>query len=360
MTASGLRCFGSLENLPPSANALLDGVGSRHLFTSRPWYESFVAAGLSSDAKPLFFGLVDSADRVSAMIACQRSPLADPAVSSLTSFYSCDFRPLISPDCDVPTVAFDLGGQLADHFSGEAAIRIDSLDASLPELPSFLAGLKRPGRALLRYAHFGRWSEDVAVRAFSDYLAARDGALRELIRRKGAKLNRQGAEFVLIGAGDPPAVTERGIADYQAVYAASWKEAEPFPDFQPVLMRKLAGAGWLRLAICRIGGRPIAAQLWAVVAGTATVLKLAHDRAFDKDSPGTVLTAFAIRTLMESERIDSIDFGRGDDAYKRAWARNRAAHIGVLSVDIKRRPALVARHIAGAALRRLRGGRPNP
>ena len=50
-----------------------------------------------------------------------------------------------------------------------------------------------------------------------------------------------------------------------------------------------------------------------VVAGTATVLKLAHDKAFDRASPGTVLTGFAIRTLMENDGIGMLDFGRGDD-----------------------------------------------
>ncbi|MDB5397013.1 MAG: hypothetical protein JWM91_4519 [Rhodospirillales bacterium] len=209
---------------------------------------------------------------------------------------------------------------------------------------------------MVRYAHFGRWWESVEGRSFADYLSARDGALREVIRRKGAKLEREGAAFALTGTDSTAVEVARSIADYEAVYAASWKEAEPFRGFQPTLMRNLASAGWLRLATCRLNGRPIATQLWVVVGRTATVLKLAHDRQFDKQSPGTLLTAFAIRTLMEGEGIASIDFGRGDDAYKRAWATNRTAHVGVLSIDIKRRPMLVARHLVGTALRRLRGG----
>jgi CelD/BcsL family acetyltransferase involved in cellulose biosynthesis len=68
-----------------------------------------------------------------------------------------------------------------------------------------------------------------------------------------------------------------------------------------------------------------------------------------------VLTAFAIRTLMENDRIESLDFGRGDDPYKRGWATNRTPHIGVLSVSIARRPGLIARHFLGAAIRKLRG-----
>lgn len=357
MNQFSLEYFGAIEALPPSASGLFDEVGRESLFTSRPWYESFIAAGLQPDAELLFFVLGDGEGQTNAMIACQRRMGGNPTVSSLTSFYSCDFRPLIAPYCDARSIAFHLGRKLADHLAGEAVIGFDSLDTSLPTLEPFLEGLARPGRAVLRYAHFGRWWENLDGRGYADYLTARNGALREVIRRKGAKLEREGATFVLIGAGSSVGEVERSIADYEAVYAASWKEAEPFPEFQPTLMRKLAEVGWLRLAICRQNDRPIAAQLWVVVGRTATVLKLAHDRQFDKQSPGTLLTAFAIRTLMEKDQIASIDFGRGDDAYKRAWATNRTGHIGVLSVDIKRRPMLVARHFAGAALRKLWRGR---
>ncbi len=340
--------------IPASADALFDTVGSRHLFTSRPWYEAFLAAGLASEDEPLFFVLGDNGPP-HAVIPCRRARHGDPAISSLTSFYSCDFRPLIAADRDGAATAFALGRQLADRLSGEPAFGFDSLDSTLPILEPLIAGLVRPGRALLRYAHFGRWWENLDGRTFVEYLAARDGALREVIRRKGARLERDGATFAMIGGANTQAEIEAGISDYETVYAASWKEAEPFPAFQPTLMRRLAAAGWLRLALLYLDGRPIAAQLWVVVDGTATVLKLAHDTAFDRASPGTVLTAFAIRTLMENDGVASLDFGRGDDPYKRGWATNRTPHIGVLSVDIARRPGLIARHFLGAAARKLRG-----
>jgi CelD/BcsL family acetyltransferase involved in cellulose biosynthesis len=343
----------SYSSIPPMAAALFDTVGGRHLFTSRPWYDAFLAAGLQPEAEPLFFVLAGGG-QPRAVIPCRRTRYGDPTVSSLTSFYSCDFQPLIAAGQDHAETAFDLGRQLADRLSGEAAFGFDSLDSTLPILEPLLAGLARPGRALLRYAHFGRWWENLEGRTFAQYLAARDGALREVIRRKGARLERDGATFAMIGAGATAAEIAAGIADYEAVYAASWKEAEPFPAFQPILMRRLGEAGWLRLAICRQGGRPIAAQLWVVVGGTATVLKLAHDREFDRASPGTVLTGFAIRTLMESDRVASLDFGRGDDPYKCGWATSRTPHIGVLSVSIARRPGLIARHFMGAAARKLR------
>jgi CelD/BcsL family acetyltransferase involved in cellulose biosynthesis len=173
-----------------------------------------------------------------------------------------------------------------------------------------------------------------------------------VVRRKGNRFERAGGSFALVEAEG----VEKGIDDYEAVYARSWKEPEPFPLFQPTLMRALARAGWLRLALCHIEGRPVAAQLWVVVGGRATVLKLAHDKEFDRLSPGTLLTAFAIRALMERDRIRSLDFGRGDDAYKRAWTSRRTPHIGVLWTSLAKRPVMAARHLLGELLRRRRGG----
>src|ERR1051325_3124535 len=82
--------------LPPAAVLLLAGAGRENLFTSRPWFEAFVAAGLTPSAEPLFFTL-NGADGPRALLPCRRLADGDPSVSSLTSFYSCDFRPLIAP-----------------------------------------------------------------------------------------------------------------------------------------------------------------------------------------------------------------------------------------------------------------------
>jgi CelD/BcsL family acetyltransferase involved in cellulose biosynthesis len=348
-----VRCE-TIDAMSAAAQTLLDGPGSAHLFTSRPWFETFVAAGLAESARPLFLSLED--DGVAqALLPCERTPPgAAAAIIGLTSFYSCDFRPVIADQCGRSVTAFALGRSVVQAFAAHPVIGFDSLDTSWPEIEPFLNGLSRPGRALLRYAHFGRWWEDVSGKSFADYMAERGGALREVIRRKGGRLQRDGATFMMIGPAAGPHEVERGITDYETVYAASWKEPEPFPEFQPTLMRNLAAAGWLRLALCHVGGKPVAAQLWVQVSGTATVLKLAHDQAFDRHSPGTVLTHFAIGRLMETEAVGMLDFGRGDDPYKSGWTTNRTLHIGVLSVKIASRPALFAKHLIGALLRRLR------
>jgi CelD/BcsL family acetyltransferase involved in cellulose biosynthesis len=83
--------------------------------------------------------------------------------------------------------------------------------------------------------------------------------------------------------------------------------------------------------------------------GTATVLKLAYDTAEKASSPGTVLTGLMIKHLMTQETLTGLDFGRGDDSYKRDWTGSRRQRSGLV-LAYPRDPAglmAIARHAAG-------------
>jgi CelD/BcsL family acetyltransferase involved in cellulose biosynthesis len=125
----------------------------------------------------------------------------------------------------------------------------------------------------------------------------------------------------------------QALDQYEQVYAASWKPAEPRPAFIRRLARSLAAGGALRLAFLYLDGRPIAAQLWIVWGGRAILYKLAHDRSCDALSPGTVLTMRVLERLLDDEGITAIDLGVGDDPYKRLWTSRRGARIGLLAFD---------------------------
>ena len=86
------------------------------------------------------------------------------------------------------------------------------------------------------------------------------------------------------------------------------------------------------------------------------MLKLAHDEAFKAHSPGTVLTAWMVRHMIEREHVVALDFGRGDDTYKQGWVASRGQRIGLLLIN-PRRPGGVlalARHTMGRLQARLR------
>lgn len=148
-------------------------------------------------------------------------------------------------------------------------------------------------------------------RSFAEYWAARPGRLRETVRRKGKK----GVVDLRIAT----AFSEADWAAYEAIYRLSWKPEEGSPAFLRRFAEAEGAAGNLRLGIAMIDGKPVAAQFWTVEGGTAFIHKLAHDESAKAHSPGTLLTAALFEHVIDRDRVREVDFGTGDDPYKRDW-----------------------------------------
>ena len=347
--------FDSLAALPPAADVLFAEPATGNLFSTREWYRCIIDTALPATVRPcLALCLQDGQPR--ALFPLEHH--ADGTLQSLTTPYTCLYQPLIAPGATADTI-FRIGRSFAGIGRSHASIRIEALDPAWPGLPPLLRGLRAGGLLPLRFDHFGNWHEPVAAGSWEAYLRSRDGALRETVRRKLAKTLRDTSIRFDETSGGPG--LEAGIAAFEDVYARSWKEPEPFPAFNAGFMRAAAAMGILRLGVLRQGQQPIAVQYWVVTGNEATgktgsVLKLAHDEAFKPLSPGTVLTARMIRSLLETDGVTELDFGRGDDPYKRQWVGQRRQRIGLLIAN-PLRPAglrLIITHLAGRARQKRR------
>jgi hypothetical protein len=339
--------------LPADAAALFapegTGVGRDNFYATAAWYRTTIATALPDDAEPcLVWVTLDGV--VVLLMPLQRR--ADGALSSLTTPYSCLYQPLFADGLGADAWR-RVGLALAGLCRPVPSLRLDALAEDGEGLDELCAGLRAGGLRVLRFDHFGNWYENVAGLGWDDYLASRDGATRETVRRRTARAARDSR--IRIELFRSPEQAETGIAAFEDVYARSWKQPEPYPRFNAALMRMAAGQGVLRLVVMWRDSQPIAAQYWVVTGGRASVLKLAHDEAFKPLSPGTVLTAWMIRHLLDDEHVDELDFGRGDDPYKQAWTRQRRQRIGLLVVNPWRAKglALLLRHGLGLLRRRL-------
>lgn len=313
--------------MPADARAFLAARDGQCLFGSLAWYRTVIDHGLGAGETGRFVVWPpDGPPDAIFPLACA----AGGELRSLTNPYSGLYAPLLAPRLShdrIIRAGEVLGGLCRDCPS----VRLDALAQEWRELAPLLEGVRRAGLTVRRFNHFGNWHEPVGGVSWAGYLAARPGALRETVRRKLARIARARAIAIEVVTGMDG--LEAGIAAFETVYARSWKEPEPFPAFNPALMRAIAPLGTLRLGLMRIDGEPVAAQFWIVEEGRATVLKLAHDERFRAHSPGTVLTALMLRRLLDEEHVREIDFGRGDDRYKSAWASRRRQRIGVLMIN---------------------------
>ncbi|WP_295528841.1 GNAT family N-acetyltransferase [Novosphingobium sp. Chol11] len=226
-------------------------------------------------------------------------------LAPLANWYSFFVRPLCNDAARMPELLTPLVQSLAPAGALELA--------PMPEAEAMLM------RAALREA--GWIGEivpcdtnhvlEVGSRSFAEYWAARPGQLRETVRRKGKK----GVVRLRLETAFDPA----DWAAYEAIYALSWKPSEGNPAFLRRFAEAEAEASTLRLGVAEIDGRAVAAQFWTVEGGTAYIHKLAHDEAARQHSPGTLLSAMMFAHVIDQDRVALVDFGTGDDPYKRDW-----------------------------------------
>jgi hypothetical protein len=160
-------------------------------------------------------------------------------------------------------------------------------------------------------------------RSFAQYWESRPGTLRTTLKRKAKKV-----ECEILTHFDPQA-----WAEYEAIYAASWKPAEDFPAMLRAFAEEEGAAGRLRLGIARAEGLAVAAQCWTVENGAAYIHKLAHLESHKHLSAGTTLSAALFAHVIDTDKVALVDFGTGDQPYKADWMESTRARFRIDCLD---------------------------
>lgn len=307
--------YNDWRELPESANALFADGGRTSLFYTRPWFENLSATTLEPCDRLVLAG-VASGDRVLALL-----PLIerDPGVwSSLSNQYTSLYTLLLAGNRQQPVVDC-LARGLSD--SPLRSLRLTPVADSDPALHALQAALEGFDFACYRKFRFYNWVHACREPGYAGYIAARPAQLRNTIARKQRKLQREhGFDIRLFTQA---ADLDRALIDYQAIYQASWKASERYPQFTGSLVRTMAETGWLRFAILYSGAHPVAGQIWFVVDQRASIFRLAYDEAWKHYSPGSILTAFMMQQVIDKDGVTEIDYLTGNERYKQDWMSER-------------------------------------
>lgn len=225
-------------------------------------------------------------------------------LESLTNWYAFTWQPLATPEADQPALLAALARDLRRHGNR----------CTLTKLPVDSAHLLRTV-----FAGAGWYTRlepcdsnhvlPLADRNYEQFMAMRPGPLRTTLKRKAKKV------AVEIQCHFDP----ESWAAYEAVYAESWKPEEGDPALLRTFAEKEGAAGRIRLGLARHEGHVVAAQFWTVENGTAWIHKLAHLESAKSLSAGTTLSAALFQHVIDDDRVELVDFGTGNDAYKRDW-----------------------------------------
>jgi GNAT acetyltransferase-like protein len=316
--------------LPPGLAGVFAGDRQDSFFALPQWYDLMARSGVEAGTGIRVY--TDERPNSSAAVLLQEAVGTQPlSLLSLANFYSIEHGPIGAATADFdPALSAIFGEILADRPRWDC-VRLLELDPSEESYGASVHALRRAGFLVECTQGTGTWFETTGGMSFEDYLAGRPSQLLSTWRRKRRSLAASGR--LTTSFFSEPAGIDAAIADYQTVYAASWKTPEAFPLFMPELIRVAAGLGALRMGVYHIDGVPAAAQFWILWRGRAVIYKLAHDSRFDKLSLGTLLTMDLAERVLEQDRPEEINFGRGDDPYKRLWLPQRRQRWGITAAN---------------------------
>jgi len=358
MSALTTRIADSLEALPAPARELwLREEPALQYDQTLGWSELLVRHASEPGETVRVVCAYDSAGRCVGLlplkVGAREGGLGLRYARALANYYSSVFAPIVASDAERDAVLRALLAGLRALTPAIDAVDLNPLPAGEQAADRIAELLADGGWSTERYFRFGNWYLEVGGRSYAAYFGGLASQLRNTVTRKDKKLRTQAT----IGIAQTPEEAERGLADYERIYAASWKKPEPHPRFVPELVRHLAARGWLRLGWVRVGEEAAAAQIWAVKDGFASIFKLAYDERFAQLSAGSVLTAELMKHTLDVDRVRIVDYLTGDDSYKRDWMSHRQERVGVRAYRRSSpRGALAA--CASAARAWLRRGKP--
>ena len=292
-----VKLFESLDAVEEDAGVALDSRAEPCLFNRLSWFR-LIARHCPPEGEPLVARARDGENSSWLFLFVSKQK-----ARSLTAWYSLRFGLVGDPR----------GGRA---IAGALRRRLTRIEMAPVEDPwPLAAAFREAGWIVFTGPATVSWQCSTQGLDFKTYWARRPSKLRNTAARKA---KAAGLDIAIHRAFD-----ETAWADYETVYAASWKGEEGSPSFLRALAEAEGAAGTLRLGIARKDGRAVAAQLWLVENDKAVIHKLAYAEDMKSLSPGTILGVEMFRAALDEDRVGRIDYGTGGDAYKADWMEER-------------------------------------
>lgn len=190
---------------------------------------------------------------------------------------------------------------------------------------------------------------------FETYQESLPSRLKNTLKRKTKKLEKEGEIDIRVYSTQDNLT--KAIEDYNIIYAKSWKEAENYPGFIEDMIHLAAQRNYLRLGILYLQDKPVACLLMLLYGKVGMIYKLAYDPEYNNFSPGSILTLDLIHRVMETDGVTYLDYGIGNDGYKKDWMKECYTKTSLIFWNLKtvRGLCLFARHTVLTFLRNLSG-----
>ncbi len=250
-----------------------------------------------------------SGERLVGVWALQRThitPLWPSFLAAPPYNYSFLSNPVIDPDFTNEAVAAFFDAIERDR-SLPKVIRLRYLDGSAETYPAIIDALAARGAQALKL------SERERPYVTKDFGLKKSGSTRKKLRQDWNRLSALGAVDIVNDRAR--AAVQDAFETYLAMEAASWKGSrgtallcdEEDATFARRLISDLAAGENASVALLRVDGRAIAAQVLLYCGTTAYTWKTAFDVEFSKFSPGALLVDKMTEQLFAEAGIEAIE-----------------------------------------------------
>jgi len=349
--------YRSLDALPSKYRVLLTQGEQQSFYYGLSWFKN-LEQNILEGKEGISYAVEDAQGKAILLFvmreSCQRSGiLGIRELSGLENYYSSLYGPAVEAGKAQITQALQLLAlEIVKERPHYHVINLQPLDRESHVYGALIKALHFAGFHVQTYFCFGNWYHELSGESYQDYFSGLSSRVRNTINRKTRKFNRQDTTIKIYVS---PADVNIAVRDYEKIYNSSWKQPEPYPDFIQGLVTLAAERGWLRLGIAYLDNEPVAAQIWIVCSGVASIYKLAYDEKYAKLSAGTILTAKLMEYVIDRDHVRQVDYLTGDDAYKKEWMSARRERWGVIGFNSKtlNGKLLAIRHIGASSLKRL-------
>ena len=333
--------FADFDELPDHYHSLFEAAGQEDFYFSLPWYLNLTKTTLDESDTLILLGVEsdDNAQCTARALIVLRKRATKPrflkprTLHLFENVYTMIAGPVIRPDeADVETVMQTLASYLLNEFKKIDVIQLGSMDPDSTTYRALESVLRQPGFMVQRTFSFVNWYEPTANISYASYFSSLTGR-RSILKKQIKKL--EGAGTVTWKLACKPCEIKSAMADYATIYENSWKQAELYPNFIDGFVDACAQMDCLRIGVLYLDGQPAAAQIWTLTNGKATIYKIAYDEKFKSYSVGSVLTMRLIQHILDIDKATILDFGFGNDPYKKEWTRHRRDRMGLLIFNLR-------------------------
>lgn len=323
-----VRRLDDLASLSPAERALFDQAEAKGYDLGLDWLRLLAAKAMQPSTEIMLYLVSDAAGNAVAALPLRREH-GENRLLALANFYTARYAPLLQGELAEPGLAA-VFRRLRDE-DAVPSITLFPMAVEQPEFAAALWALRQAGWLAFEYFCFGNWFLPLQGRSYAQYFQGLPPRLRHTLQRKSRQFqDLANARLEVITGADP---LEPAIAAFDRLYRARWNKSEPYPEFIPGLIRLYAGKGQLRLGMAYFDGNPVAAQIWLVSHGRASIYKLAYDRSHAHLSVGTLLTNHLMQHVIDVDGVHEVDFLIGDEPYKQDWMSHRRERWGVVAYN---------------------------